>query len=118
MRGVLLVLIVTVGIAPSATAQDGGCEWLSGRDPVYAEAMDLMQTLVNRGVMVSCVGGPSTFSGMFEGELGAAIFWTSVGKFEVHLLGPEQTFDALIIHETTGRGGFRYSLRERRSRCV
>jgi len=50
-------------------------------DPAYSDAMTLARVLAEDGISVSCIG-PSTMNGLFEGEVGAAIYKTSRGVFE------------------------------------
>ena len=48
-------------------------------------------------------------NGMFEGEVGAAIYKTSGGAFEALFLPPSQTFDALQIRERRDGAFYLYS---------
>lgn len=114
LRTLAVIWPLTLGLAliPSAShvvSQEDGCEWLSAAESFYTDAMDLMQTLVNRGVQVRCVLGPSTSSGMFDGERGAAIFTTNLGNFDVHFLPPSLAFDGLVIKERIDLGRYLYS---------
>jgi hypothetical protein len=109
MQPVILGLLLISATAPIAVTQENGCEWLSAAEPFYSDAMGLMQILVNRGVMVRCILGPSTSSGMFDDEHGAAIFRTDIGEFDVHFLPPSLTFNALLIQERIVSGRYLYS---------
>jgi tetratricopeptide (TPR) repeat protein len=80
---------------------------LKPNDPAYAEAMELAQTLRNRGFIVKCVL-QSKMIGFFEGEKGAALYRTNRGDFEGSFLPKEQTF-AIQPIETRKNGRYIYS---------
>jgi hypothetical protein len=68
-------------------------------DPAYSDAMTLARVLADEDGSASCCIGPSTMNGLFEGEVGAAIYKTSRGVFEALFLPQSQAFDELQIRE-------------------
>jgi hypothetical protein len=63
---------------------------------------------VEDGISVSCIG-PSTINGLFEGEVGAAIYKTSRGVFEALFLPQSRAFDELQIRERRDGASYLYS---------
>lgn len=113
----ILAAVVVVALVRPLVAQDGrqttGCtsvNWpgLGPSDPAYSEAMALAQTLADNGFTVQCIA-PSTKTGMFEGQAGAALYRTNRGTFEAVFLPDPQNFDALQILEREVDGRYLYS---------
>jgi hypothetical protein len=88
------------------SAQDLLAE-LKANDPTYADAMELAQTLRNRGFIVKCVL-QSKMVRLFEGEKGAALYRTNRGDFEGLFLPKTQIFAVQAI-ETRKNGRYIYS---------
>ena len=88
------------------SAQDLLAE-LKANDPAYADAMELAQTLRNRGFIVKCVL-QSKMVRLFEGEKGAALYRTNLGDFEGLFLPKTQIFAVQPI-ETRKNGRYIYS---------
>jgi tetratricopeptide (TPR) repeat protein len=88
------------------SAQDLLAE-LKANDSAYADAMELAQTLRNRGFIVQCVL-QSKMIGFFDGEKGAALYRTNRGDLEGLFLPKTQTFAVQPI-ETRKNGRYIYS---------
>jgi len=110
--GLLLALLPSrVGVG--ATSPLAGCRelnWtaLSESESAYPDAMDLAQTLINHGFTVTCIG-PSTMTGTFEGQKGAAVYKTNEGDFEALFIPKPQNFDKLRVIERHDGQRYRYS---------
>ncbi len=81
---------------------------LQRSDSVYADAMDFSRTLADRGFVVQCIA-PSKMTGMFEGQVGAALYSTDQGGFDTLFLPKSQNFDRLQIIERQDGGRYLYS---------
>jgi len=75
--------------------------------PVYAEAMELAQTLNRRGVEVQCIQ-LSKMERMFEDQAGGALFRTDAGDFEALFLPRSESWDSLTIVERSEKNGYEY----------
>ncbi|MFZ0421072.1 MAG: hypothetical protein WAM04_23430 [Candidatus Sulfotelmatobacter sp.] len=75
--------------------------------PVYAEAMELAQTLNRHGVGVQCIL-LAKMEHMFEDQVGAAFFRTDAGDFEAFFLPRSERWDALEIVEQREPDGYEY----------
>ena len=75
--------------------------------PVYAEAMELAQTLNRRGVEVQCIQ-LSKMERMFEDQAGGALFRTDAGDFEALFLPRSESWDSLTIVELSEKKGYEY----------
>jgi len=85
--------------------------WDSGKDPVYADAMELARTLAARGFVVECIRS-SKQQAMVKGQKGGAWFKTDQGIFNVWFLPKGQNFDALeITEQRQPNGRYIYSSR-------
>ena len=82
--------------------------FLQAEDPAYVDALELAQTLRNRGFTVKCVLR-SKMEGTFEGMEGAALYRTDRGDFEALFLPKPQTFAGLIVIEEQKNGRYTYS---------
>ena len=109
-----IALLVSVAVSPAAaqnTPQAARCgDWprMEPTDPAYSDAMTLARVLAEDGISVSCIG-PSTMNGLFEGEVGAAIYKTSRGVFEALFLPQSRSFDELQIRERRDGASYLYS---------
>ena len=106
---VSLTLVVLPGSATaSGTNRLAGCgnvDWpsLAESDSAYPDAMDLSQTLINHGVIVTCIS-PSKMTDTFEGQQGAAFYSTNEGDFEALFMPKPQNFNKLrVIERQDGR---------------
>jgi hypothetical protein len=82
---------------------------LTSTDPVYAETVELTKELENRGYVVRCVL-LSKMVTSFPEQLGAALYRTSRGDFEVLFLTKPRTFDSARLVEHEKNGFYTYSL--------
>jgi len=82
---------------------------LTSTDPVYAETVELTKELENRGYVVRCVLR-SKMATSFPEQLGAALYRTSRGDFEVLFLTKPRTFDSVRLVEREKNGFYTYSL--------
>ena len=76
-------------------------------DAVYPETVGLTKDLENRRYVVRCVL-QSTMVNFFEGQLGAALYRTDRGDFEVLFLTKPRTFASVRLVEHTDSGRFHY----------
>jgi len=90
---------------------------LSSTDPVYADAMELKQTLESHGFVVRCVF-PTKFGSIFQvkdGDVqrstieGEADFNTNYGNIDAVFLPKPQTFADFTITERRKGGGYLYT---------
>ena len=108
---VSLVVITLVGpMGAQAGSQATGCadaNWpvLQPSDPAYLDAVELARTLADHGFMVMCIA-PSKWTGMFEGQKGAAVYRTDRGGFDALFLPKPQNFDRLQIVERQESGEY------------
>jgi hypothetical protein len=93
-----------------------GAALLSENDPAYSDAMELAQTLRDRGFAVRCMF-PTKLGSIFQvadGDVlrstieGEANFHTNYGDFEVVFLPKPQTFADFKITERRTGGGYLY----------
>ena len=80
---------------------------MSSTHPVYAEAMELAQTLNRRGVGVQCIL-LSKMEHMFKDQVGAALFQSDAGDFEALFLPRSENWDSLMIVERSESNGYAY----------
>jgi hypothetical protein len=115
LLGIVAAIVVIVFVRPSA--QDSGqattcaaLNWptLQANDPAYADALDLTRALSDRSLVVQCVA-PSKMTGIFEVQVGAALYKTNQGEFEALFLPKAQDFEGLQIIERQERGRYLYS---------
>lgn len=120
--GLLLVAWIGLGsvgtirawLAPQAVQHSSGCRalnWtpLAATETGYSEARAVAAKLSAIGVSVGCIA-PSKMANWFEGQEGAAVFDTDVGRFDILFLPSEQTFDELRIVQREADGWFFYVL--------
>jgi hypothetical protein len=79
-------------------------------DPAYVDAMRLARTLEAHGFIVRCVLRSKMVS-IFEGQIGAALFRTDYGDFEVLFLPASQTFLSVEVIERHENDRFLYTFR-------
>jgi hypothetical protein len=116
--GSVIALFLTGGIAaPLASNQSsGGCSvqdapaQLLSTDAVYAEAIDVANTLNGLGVPIRCILA-SKMQHIFIGQKGAAFYQTVDGSFEVLFLPKTQSFESLQIVERRENDRYIYSFR-------
>jgi len=101
------------GAAQATASQATGCaevNWpvLQPSDPAYPDAMELAKTLAEHGFIITCIA-PSTMTGTFEGQKGAAVYRTNQGSFDALFLPKPQDFDELQIVGKQEAGRYQYS---------
>jgi len=115
LLGIVAAIVVSVVVPPSA--QDSGqtttcaaLNWptLQSNNPAYPDALDLTRALTDRGLVVQCVAA-SKMTGMFEAQVGAALYKTNQGEFEALFVPKAQDFEGLQIIERQERGRYFYS---------
>jgi hypothetical protein len=74
----------------------------------YSDAMALRESLSKHGIAVQCVL-LSKMDGTFEGQMGAALYRTDRGDFEVLFLPPPNTFQLLKVVERQDGERYTYS---------
>lgn len=89
--------------------QDAPAQLLSA-DPVYADAIDVANTLNGLGVPIRCILA-SKMQHIFIGQKGAAFYRIDEGSFEVLFLPKTQSFDSLQIAERREGDRYIYSIR-------
>ena len=89
--------------------QDAPAQLLSA-DPVYADAIDVANTLNGLGVPIRCILA-SKMQHIFIGQKGAAFYRIGEGSFEVLFLPKTQSFDSLQIAERREGDRYIYSFR-------
>jgi hypothetical protein len=94
---------------PPKCPAEGSPALLQASYPAYPDAMDLTRTLSGSGFVVQCIAR-SKFEGI-QGTMGAALYLTNRGDFDVVFLPKPQTFDALKIVERHRNGEYIYSFR-------
>jgi hypothetical protein len=80
---------------------------LKRTDPAYQEAMKLKEKLDRQGFGVTCVL-PSKSIHVFDGQLGAAFYRTTVGDIDVMLVSESTDFEIHVV-ETKKDGRYLYS---------
>jgi hypothetical protein len=114
LAGLSLVVVALVGNrhaqAGSQATQCADTNWpeLQPSAPAYLDALELARTLRDKGFMVMCIA-PSKWTGVFEGQRGAALYRTNQGSFDVLFLPKPQNFDRLEIVERHENGEYLYS---------
>jgi hypothetical protein len=121
LRRILLVCVFLFVATPYLWAQDASpsssqacdsrelTESLTSTDPLYAETVELTKELENRGYVVRFVL-QSKLANAFPEQLGAALYRTSRGDFEVLFLTKPRTFDSARLVEHEKNGFYTYSL--------
>jgi hypothetical protein len=113
----LLAAVVVTTLAHPLFAQGGSqtrrctdVSWpaLQPSDPAYPDAVDFAQALSDNGFIVQCMA-PSHSVGMFEGQVGAALYRTNRGDFDALFLPNGWNLDELQIIERQERGRYLYS---------
>lgn len=109
----LAVITVVGAMRTQAGSQSAGCtdaNWpsLQSSDPAYLDAMELARTLADHGFMIMCIG-PSKWTGIFEGQKGAAVYRIDRGGFDALFLPSPQNFERLQIVERQESGEYVYS---------
>lgn len=66
--------------------------------PFYHDAISLSKTLRRNGIGVKCILR-STMENTFDGQVGAAVYRTDQGTFEVCFLPEDGTFEGLKVNE-------------------
>jgi len=98
-----LIFVALPRLAVAGGNQLAGCSdvnWttLPESDLAYSDAMDLAQTLINHRFIVTCIS-PSTMTGTFEGQEGAAVYRTNEGDFETLFMTKPHNFNKLRVIE-------------------
>jgi hypothetical protein len=89
---------------------------LPSGDPSYHNALSLSKTLSKNGIGVKCILR-STMENTFDGQVGAAVYRTDQGTFEVCFLPEDGTFEGLkVSEERKGSGVICIGLLVRRNR--
>ena len=88
--------------------QDAPAQLLSA-DPVYADAIDVANTLNGLEVPIRCILASKMH--IFIGQKGAAFYRIDEGSFEVLFLPKTQSFDSLQIAERREGDRYIYSFR-------
>jgi hypothetical protein len=104
--------IATQDAVPSAGCADLHWPALERNDVAYAHAAALARALIEHGFTITCVA-PSKMTGMFEGEVGAALYRTNQSDFEALFLPKPQSFAELDVLERQENGRYMYSFRGR-----
>ena len=109
----VIALVGAVGLAPlSGQVEDCSPLDLSAAvepaDKAYGPARALSEHLERGGFRVRCVLR-SHMEGLFEGQVGAALYRTNRGDFEALFLSPPDTFDGLRVNERKERVSWVYS---------
>jgi hypothetical protein len=113
MKRFLILLFLFVPLAAHATCSHEDAPYeLKRTDPAFEEAMKLKENLSRQGIEVTCVL-PSKVVGMFEGQLGAASYRTTVGNIEVMFLRPSTEFEIHVV-ERKQDGRYLYSFEGKR----
>lgn len=113
LAGLSLVATLVVPVRaqdPSQATQCAEANWpaLQPTDPAYADALELARTLRDNGFIVMCIA-PSKWTGVFDGQKGAALYKTDRGSFEALFLPKPQNFDQLQIIQREENGEYVYS---------
>ncbi len=97
--------------SPATGCADPHRPALQPSDPAYSDAMELARTLALHDFRVICIS-PSRWTGTFQGQKGAALFWTTPeGGFDALFLPKPQNFDELQIVHRVEHGRHLYSSR-------
>jgi hypothetical protein len=107
-RCLVLLSLLFVPLAARATcSQEDAPYELKRADRAYEEAMKLKEQFDRQGIEVTCVL-PSKLIGMFESQLGAAFYRTTVGVIDVMFLPESRDFEVRVV-ETIKGGRYLYS---------
>jgi hypothetical protein len=115
-RVVLGFLVMYVISRATLAAESLGCPAESSGSimevsyPVYTDAAQLAQELSAHGYVVGCIAR-SVFEGSMPITMGAALYMTNRGAFDVIFLPKPQTFEALEIIERQKKGNYIYKFR-------
>ena len=108
MKRFLILLLLFVPLAARATCSHEDAPYeLKRTEPAYKEAMKLKEKLNRQGIEVICVL-PSKLVGMFDGQLGAAFYRTTVGSIDVMLMPALIDFEIHVV-EARKDGRYLYS---------
>jgi hypothetical protein len=116
--GSVIALFMVGGISAqlASNQSSSGCNvqdapaQLLPADPVYADAIDVANTLNGLGVPIRCILA-SKMQHIFIGQKGAAFYRIDDGSFEVLFLPKTQSFDSLQIVERRESDRYIYSFR-------
>ena len=103
---VLLLLFVPLAARASCNLEDAPYQ-LKRTDPAYNEAMKLKKKLIRQGVEVTCVL-PSKIGHIFDSQLGAAFYRTTVGNIDVMFMPAKTDFQIHVV-EIKKDGRYLYS---------
>jgi hypothetical protein len=104
---VLLMLLLVPLAARATCSQEDAPYKLKRTDRAYEQAMKLKGEFDRKGIGVTCVL-PSKLVGMFEGQVGAAFYRTTVGVIDVMFLPESKDFEVRVV-ETIKDGRYLYS---------
>src|SRR5579859_3275961 len=108
MRRFLILLLLFVPLTARAVCSHEDAPYeLKRTDPAYEEAMKLKEQLDRQGIEVVCVL-PSKSVRIFEGQLGAAFYRTSIGVIDVMFMSESKDFEVRVV-ETRKDGRYLYS---------
>jgi uncharacterized protein YkuJ len=102
----LLILVAPVAVHATCSQEDAPYE-LRQTDPAYEQAMNLKKNFERQGIEVICVL-PSKLVNLFEGQLGAAFYRTSVGIVDVMFMPKSVDFQVRVV-ETKEDGRYLYT---------
>jgi hypothetical protein len=102
----ILSLLIPLSVHATCSQEDAPYQ-LTRTDRAYEQAMKLKASLERQGVEVTCVL-PSKIQRMFDGQLGAAFFRTSVGVLDVMFMPESVDFQVRVV-ETKKDAGYFYS---------
>jgi len=103
---ILLLLLVPLAARATCSQEDAPYE-LNRTDPAFVEAMKLKEKLDRNGFGVICVL-PSKSVHVFDGQLGAAFYRTTVGNIDVMFMPASMDFELHVV-ETKKDGRYLYS---------
>jgi hypothetical protein len=115
LSGIVLLLAASPLFAQSADCPTGEA-LLDSSNPVYADAINLSQSLQHHGFTIRCIF-PTKLNSVFMVEQNGALhstiegevcFRTNYGDFSVIFLPKPQTFDHFKITERRKGGGYLY----------
>jgi hypothetical protein len=92
---VLLLLLAPLTAHATCSHEDAPYE-LKRMDPAYEEAMKLKESFDRQGIEVICVL-PSKISHIFEGQLGAAFYRTTIGVIDVMFMPASTDFEVHVV---------------------
>jgi hypothetical protein len=108
MKFFLVVLSLFMPFAAHATCSpEDAPSQLKQSDREYDQAMKLKAAFEKQGIEVTCVM-PSVDVRMFRNQLGAAVFYTSLGQINAMILPESIDFQIRVI-ETRKNGRFFYT---------